>query len=76
VKEQSGYQGGLNNPLSWDRTVEDSTGWLRFFADEDLRGRLKDAVQLLDRTMISNLMDLLAQVRPAPSFPKIHAGIQ
>jgi 2-methylcitrate dehydratase len=40
VKEQLGYEGGLTNPMSWDRTVEKFHWLSEPFADEDLRGRL------------------------------------
>jgi 2-methylcitrate dehydratase len=76
VKEQLGYEGGLTNPMSWDRTAE-KFHWLSdSFADEDLRGRLIEAVQRLDNRWISELTDLLAQVRPTAVFPATHPGIQ
>jgi 2-methylcitrate dehydratase len=76
VKEQLGYEGGLTNPMSWDRTVE-KFHWLNEpFADEDLRGRLIAAVQRLDTRPISHLMDLLARVRTSAVFPATHPGIQ
>jgi 2-methylcitrate dehydratase PrpD len=57
VKEQRGYEGGLNKPMSWDRTVE-KFHWLReAFAEEDLRNRIIKAVQELDTRPISDLMD-------------------
>ena len=40
VKEQLGYEGGLANPMSWDRTVEKFHWLSEAFADEDLRDRL------------------------------------
>ena len=40
VKEQLGYEGGLANPMSWDRTMEKFHWLSEAFADEDLRGRL------------------------------------
>jgi 2-methylcitrate dehydratase len=76
VKEQLGYEGGLTNPLSWDRTVEKFQWLSERFADQDLRTRLIEAVQQLDERPISDLMDLLAQVRPAAAFPATHPGIQ
>jgi 2-methylcitrate dehydratase len=76
TKEQIGWEGGLTNPLSWDRTV-DKFNWLSEpFADADLRGRLIEAVQQLDSRPVSDLMELLAQVRPAAAFPATHPGIQ
>jgi 2-methylcitrate dehydratase len=64
VKEQHGYEGGLNNPMSWDRTVEKFHWLSEAFADEDLRKRLIQVVQQLDARPISDLMDLLT--RPGP----------
>jgi 2-methylcitrate dehydratase len=76
VKEQLGYEGGLTNPMSWDRTVEKFHWLSEPFADEDLRGRLIAAVQRLDTRPISHLMDLLARVRTSAVFPATHPGIQ
>ncbi len=76
TKEQKGYEGGLTNPLSWDRTVEKFHWLTEAFAGEDLRSRLIGAVQQLDKTALSDLMDLLAQVRPTAVFPRNHPGIQ
>jgi 2-methylcitrate dehydratase len=73
VKEQIGYEGGLTNPISWGRTVEKFHWLSEAFADEDLRSR---CVQRLDTTPLSDLMDLLAQVRPSAVFPTTHPGIQ
>src|SRR6266481_8228027 len=69
TKEQHGYEGGPANPLSWDRTVEKFHWLSEAFADEDLRSKLIQAVQQLDSRPISDLMDLLAQVRPTAVFP-------
>jgi 2-methylcitrate dehydratase len=76
VKEQIGYAGGLANPMSWDRTVEKFHWLSEAFADEDLRTRLIETVQQLDTAVLSDLTDLLAQVRPAAVFPTTHPGIQ
>jgi 2-methylcitrate dehydratase len=76
VKEQLGYEGGLANPLSWDRTVEKFHWLSEAFADADLRHALVRAVQQLDARPLSELMDLLAQVRPTATFPTAHPGIQ
>jgi 2-methylcitrate dehydratase len=76
VKEQLGYEGGLANPLSWDRTVEKFHWLSEAFADVDLRHALVCAVQQLDARPLPALMDLLAQVRPTAAFPTSHFGIQ
>ena len=76
VKEQNGYEGGLTNPMSWERTVEKFHWLAEAFADEDLRSRLIAAVEHLDTSRLSDLMDLLAQVRPTAVYPTAHPGIQ
>ena len=76
VKEQLGYEGGLANPMSWDRTVEKFHWLSEAFADEDLRSRLIRAVEQLDTIALPDLTELLAQVRPAAVFPTAHPGIQ
>ena len=76
VKEQHGYEGGLANPLSWDRTVEKFHWLSEAFADEDLRSKLIQAVRRLDTSTLSDLTELLAQVRPGAVFATVHAGIQ
>src|SRR5580700_3962428 len=40
AKEQLGYEGGLTNPMSWDRTVEKFHWLSEPFADRDLRSRV------------------------------------
>jgi len=76
VKEHIGYEGGLDNPLSWDRVVEKFHWLSEACADEDLRNRLIEAVKQLDAEPTSKLMDLLAQVRPSAVFPSTHPSIQ
>jgi 2-methylcitrate dehydratase len=76
VKEQHGYEGGLNNPMSWDRTVEKFHWLSEGFADEDLRNRIVQVVQQLDTRPISDLMALLDQVQCTSVYPKTHPGIQ
>ena len=76
VKEQNGYEGGLTNPMSWERTVEKFHWLAEGFADEELRSRLIEMVEQLDSAELSNLTGLLAQVRPTAVFPPTHRGIQ
>jgi 2-methylcitrate dehydratase len=76
VKEQNGYEGGLTDPLSWDRTMEKFHWLTEAFADEGLRSELIRAVEHLDTSALSDLTDLLAQVRPTVVFPSTHVGIQ
>lgn len=75
-KEQLGWEGGLTNPMSWDRTVEKFHWLSEPFANDDLRSRLIEAVQQIDSRPIPELMNLLAQVRPVAVFPPTHHGIQ
>ena len=60
VKEHIGYEGGLDQPMSWDRVVEKFHWLSERFADENLRSKLIGTVQQLDAQPISALMDLLA----------------
>jgi 2-methylcitrate dehydratase len=69
VAEHIGYEGGLDKPMSWDRVVEKFHWLSEAYADDTLRGRIVEAVLQLDARPISDLTDLLAQVRPAKSFP-------
>ena len=76
VKEQNGYEGGLTNPLSWERTVEKFHWLTEAFADEELRSRIIGTVEQLDTSKLSELTSLLALVRPTAVFPTTHRGIQ
>jgi 2-methylcitrate dehydratase len=76
MKEQNGYEGGLTNPMSWERTVEKFHWLTEAYADEELRSRLIGAVERLDTLRLSGLTDLLAQVRPSAVFPTTQPGIQ
>jgi 2-methylcitrate dehydratase len=76
VKEQFGYEGGLTNPMSWERTVEKFDWLSEAFADEELRSTLVNIVQRLDAVPISDLMSLLTQVRPVAVFPTTRHGLQ
>jgi 2-methylcitrate dehydratase len=76
MKEQNGYEGGLSKPMSWGRTVQKFHWLSEAFADEDLRNRLIEVVQQLDARPISDLTDLLAEVRSSAVFPRTHPGIQ
>jgi 2-methylcitrate dehydratase len=76
VREHLGYEGGLDNPMSWDRTVEKFHWLSEAFASEDLRSRIIQAVQHLDSRPLSDLLDLLAEVRPTATYTQTHPGIQ
>ncbi len=74
--EHLGYEGGLANPMSWDRVVEKFHWLSEAYADDSLRGRIIEAVWQLDTRPISELMELLGQVKPVKWFPTSHPGIQ
>ncbi|HWX43123.1 MAG TPA: hypothetical protein VN345_18400 [Blastocatellia bacterium] len=68
VKEHLGYEGDLDQPLSWKRVVEKFHWLSERYADANLRNKLIQAVQQVDANPISDLMDLLALVRPSGGF--------
>jgi 2-methylcitrate dehydratase len=76
AKEQNGYEGGLTNPMSWERTVEKFHWLAEVFADEELRSRIIRAVEQLDTLEVTDLTALLAEVRPNATYPATHRGIQ
>src|SRR5215469_10207395 len=67
VKEHLGYEGRLDQPMSWNRVVE-KFHWLNERCEEVLRNKIIEAVQQIDARPISDLMNLLAQVRPSAVF--------
>jgi 2-methylcitrate dehydratase len=76
VKEQNGYEGGLTNPMSWERTVEKFHWLAEAFADEELRSRIIRAVEQLDTLQVPDLTALLAEIQPNATFAATHRGIQ
>jgi len=76
AREHLGYEGGLEQPMSWERTVEKFHWLSEPFADVNLRGRVIEAVENLELQPISKLIELLAQVRSTPVYPRTHSGIQ
>lgn len=76
VKVQGGYEGGLTKPMSWERTVEKFHWLAEAFAHEELRGRIVKVVERLDSSELSDLTELLSQVRPTAVFPTTLPGIQ
>lgn len=75
-REQSGYEGGLGNPLSWEREVEKFNWLSEPFADSTLRGHIIETVTTFEERSIKDLMNLLVKVSPKPVFPATHRGIQ
>ena len=76
VKEQIGYEGSLTNPMTWERTVEKFNWLTETFADAALRKEIIHTVQRLDKSPLSDLTDLLGDVRPSATYPATHPGIQ
>jgi 2-methylcitrate dehydratase len=76
VKEHLGYEGGLDQPMSWERTVEKFHWLSEPFADSELRKNIIVAVQELDKRPLSNLIKFLAQAHSTAVYPRTHAGIQ
>jgi len=68
-REQSDYEGGLGNPLSWEREVEKFNWLSEPFADAALRNDIVELVTDLDQHSIEDLMNLLAKVSPRAVFP-------
>ena len=75
VVEHVGYEGGLDKPMGWDRVVEKFHWLSEAYADEQLRSRIIDAVQEIDSRPISDLIDLLGQVRPSAVYRVTRQGI-
>jgi 2-methylcitrate dehydratase len=75
-KDHVGFEGGLDNPFSWQRTVEKFNWLSEQYADEALRNRIVDHVWKLDEHSIEDLMQLLVSVSPEPRFAARHPGIQ
>jgi 2-methylcitrate dehydratase len=76
TKTQRGYEGGLEHPLTWARTVEKFHWLAEPFADIELRGAIIAAVETLDRRPLSDLLGLLGQVMPRGVFPATRHFIQ
>lgn len=76
TREHIGYEGGIDQPMPWDRVVEKFHWLSEVFADEALRGDIVKVVQELDARSVSDLTALLARVRTTQCFPKTHGGIQ
>jgi 2-methylcitrate dehydratase len=76
VTEHIGFEGGLDNPFTWERTVEKFNWLSEQHADKELRDQIIELVSELDEHPIEDLMNLLAKVSPEPRFPAMHPGIQ
>jgi 2-methylcitrate dehydratase len=76
VREHFGYEGGLGNPMSWNRTVEKFHWLSEPFANAELRGNIIETVAKIDQSSVACLTGLLAQVSPKAIFEAGHPGIQ
>jgi len=76
VREHLGYEAGLDQPMSWERTVEKFHWLSEPFADSALREKIIKAVRELDSHPLSNLIELLFQVQSTAVYPRTHRGIQ
>lgn len=72
---QHGYEGGLEHPLTWARTVEKFQWLAEPFADTALRSDIIAAVEDLDRRPLSKLLDRLSRVAPQAVFPATLSGM-
>ncbi|RFU48840.1 MmgE/PrpD family protein [Paraburkholderia sp. DHOC27] len=75
-KEHTGFEGGLENPFTWERTVQKFHWLSEPYADEALRNAIIQQVVMLDEQPIADLMQLLAKVSPQPRYTTTHTGIQ
>jgi 2-methylcitrate dehydratase len=75
VKDQTGYEGGQDQPLTWNRVVEKFSWLAEPYADADLREAIITEVESLGERPISILMGLLAQVKSQATFPTTLRGI-
>ena len=75
-REQFGYEGGLINPLSWEREVEKFNWLSEPFADAALRSNIIEAVSKLDERSVEDLMGLLVMVSQKPVFPATSNSFQ
>ena len=76
VREHLGYEGGIDQPMTWERTVEKFHWLSEASASETLRQEIIEAVKEIDLHPISELVALLGQVRQTEIFPRTHIGLQ
>ena len=75
-KEHVGFEGGVDNPFTGERTAEKFHWLSEQYADEALRNQIVDLVSTLEEHPVAELMQLLARVNPEARFPVTHPGIQ
>jgi 2-methylcitrate dehydratase len=61
-REPFGYEGGIANPLSWEREVEKFNWLSELFADGALRNNIIETVSKLDERSVEELTGLLVKV--------------
>jgi 2-methylcitrate dehydratase len=75
IKDQSGYEGGQDRPLTWHRVVEKFNWLAEPYADIALRKAIIAEVESLDGRPISSLIDLLAQAKRQATYPTTLRGM-
>jgi 2-methylcitrate dehydratase len=66
VKEKRDYEGFRTRPARWESVVQKFERLSEAHADARLRSEILAAINELEQIRITNLMQLLAQVRPQP----------
>ncbi len=74
--EHVGFEGGLDHPFTWERTVEKFHWLSEPYADKALCEAIVELVSTLESHSIDDLTQLLRNVNPQAAFPARHAGIQ
>jgi 2-methylcitrate dehydratase len=75
-KEHVGFEGGLDNPLTVERTIEKFHWLSEPYAPQSLRDEIVELVMDLQNHSIGELMGLMTQVSPTKQFAVTHRGIQ
>ena len=61
--EKNNYEGFYTRPMSWERVCEKFENLAQPYANQDLRRRIIDTVQGLENNTVTDLTELIAQVR-------------
>ena len=75
-KEHVGFEGSIENPLTWARTVEKFNWLSEQYASDSLRSEIIELVSKLEKHTVKELMQLMSRVSPKATFPARHPGIQ
>ncbi|MBN3751345.1 MmgE/PrpD family protein [Paraburkholderia sp. Tr-20389] len=75
-KEHVGFEGSIENPLTWERTVEKFNWLSEQYAGDSLREEIVELVTKLETHSVKELMQLMSRVSPEAKFPARHPGIQ